>query len=827
MTAFVTIYLRFLFQYAQVQHEHLTGYVSTKEMEGRSDSNVMFDETSTPSVMACESGSAGDPVALGDGVEESSGMLDLPFELYNIQSMNIDDVSNGEMRCKDDNGEMNLSEFADNDSSKAQIEGLVRELPPCYLDIPMPLAELYEEAVGVTTFQDVLRKASEEYAVGNVQQRALTSASIPGTRRLDYDVIMANNERFSADPSNFIQSMNEAAAPRRLNTERILEAFPYANEFPEWDRLCELAKGVCPPLEDSFVPSMEAAKVRTAMNKIQPALDVLANVLVERQEGFVISADVFRGTIKDHELEGHLSEIHHIGKPYFDLGRLLFDYTNLEGATPINSPLLKPKLIEKFGALRMPTLASLYVMAEEMQLIFPKDIINLRKSDVARAFQRMIWSTRASLLMAVLLSSDHVLVPTSMGFGSSAGPYGYGPITRFFEFMHKRIVRNLCIQHPLTKSYIDTLGIIYCDDSLDVGPKSLLEVVGAQSSHVVRVTLGDDAVNDFKDKITTKDTTLGVLSDFETKMAAPGWRAYLKLVYVFFKLLPLSVLPTTKVSLRLLQALGQLSLRYAVYIPVVRSTASSFFAAIRSGRGTHRCLSQRQIDDIFLWRSVLVSAVTHSKLLQTSFSAVISLSKEYRHLAYIRANGVAYSDASGREVTSESVIIREAIGVYVPGRGYLFWEWPLDTVPIACIELLASIIAYLLTNYLLPNVTHCHLYIDNQNAISWSMGKIKTEDTFARNLCCLNSLLQGGWRGCFQSREYIRSKDNRVADAISRRNLDLPELQNIPRYQLEESLINYFLELSKSCESRPLEMLLTQRMMSDLTSSAHFSLWQE
>ena len=107
------------------------------------------------------------------------------------------------------------------------------------------------------------------------------------------------------------------------------------------------------------------------------------------------------------------------------------------------------------------------------------------------------------------------------------------------------------------------------------------------------------------------------------------------------------------------------------------------------------------------------------------------------------------------------------------------------------------------------------------------MGKIKTEDVFARNLCCLNALIQGGLRGCFQSREYIRSKDNRVADAISRRQLDLPELRHIPRYRLEGGLETYFLELCKSCANRPLEMLLTQRMMSDLTSSDCFLLWQE
>jgi hypothetical protein len=510
------------------------------------------------------------------------------------------------------------------------------------------------------------------------------------------------------------------------------------------------------------------------------------------------------------------------------LGRLLFDYSNLEEGTPVNNPLAKPLLAEKFGQLVMPSVASLYTLAEQVEEFFPGEVLHVGKDDVARAFQRMNWSSEASLLISLLLTDELVLVPTSLGFGSSCAPYAYGIVTRFFEFMHKRLVEGLQIEHPVTKLLLTMIGIIYCLDEIKVGSKRILVQMGKLSSRVIRTALGEDAVNGSKSIISTRTTTLGVLSDFANKTAAPGWRAFLKLSYVFYFLLPLQVSVTTKVSLRLIQAIAQLTLRYSTYIPVLRSTASGFFASIRGGKGNHRLLSQRQVDDILLWRSVLFVAVTHAGILQTTFSAVISLSKEYRHLADMISDCVVYSDASGRDSTPITLTpLPEAVGVYVPDVAWLFWEWPEDEIPIACIELLASIIAYMLCNFMLPNTKHCHLYIDNQNAISWSAGRVKTEDYLARNLTCLNSLIQGAYRDCFQSRQYIRSEDNHVADAISRRRFNLPELRNTPRYQLAPELIHFFLKLYRSSESLPLEIVAGQTTMLGLNSLVPFLPWQK
>ena len=87
---------------------------------------------------------------------------------------------------KDLEGEFILSEFAENDSSMKELVSVVL----CSIHTEMPLGEWYEEAVGLHTFVDVLRRATDKYALGNVQQRALISASTPGTRRLNYDAVL-------------------------------------------------------------------------------------------------------------------------------------------------------------------------------------------------------------------------------------------------------------------------------------------------------------------------------------------------------------------------------------------------------------------------------------------------------------------------------------------------------------------------------------------------------------------------------------------------------------------------------------------------------------
>jgi len=683
----------------------------------------------------------------------------------------------------------------------------------------VPLHEFYDEAENVSSILEVISIAQSVFGMTNIKQRAIQKATLPGVLGIDAVQVLNNSEQFQLRPLEFINSLRALNEDRRLSAERILNVFPDASDFPEWERLVSLSTGVRPPLDDDFIPSLNAASVRPAMRHIQPALNALAAVSIAKGESVVLQTHLFRETCHHYNLRAHLSCVHHIGKPDEDLGRFLHDYSNLPEATPINTNKVKSQLPQSFGKLVMPSLAQLYTIVRDVQVCFPHSQLYFHKSDVSRAFQRLIWSLEDTLLMAILLSDDYVLIPLAMGFGSSAAPYAYGVITRFFKYMHQRRIQSLQILHPTHHVPLTELGIIFCDDAINCGPREVLLKEAIESAHVVRTTLGADAVNEMKDELDTCLTTLGVRSDLVTKLCSPSWRAYLKLVYAFFVVLPTQISTSSIIPLKVMQCVAQLAHRYSLHIPWTRATASSFFA---STKGSHPVrLSQRQVDDIYLWRWILTTAVTDASILQTSFDSVIHSAKEFRSEAVGWADVIAYTDASGRE-TRNSIMLPEALGVFLPGVAWLFWEWPGDPSHISNMELLASILGFLLALHMKPNSHHCHIYIDNTNAISWQMGKIKTNHFFSRNLVCFNALVQGVYSGCCQTRQYIPSKANNIADAISRRIFDLPELRDIPSFRLHQNVVDCLIELSKPFENRPLQILLEKHIISALSNSASF-----
>ena len=109
----------------------------------------------------------------------------------------------------DDDDDM-VSDLPSNDTSWSDIQRLLEHIPLCYFDEAFPLSELYEEAMGVNSFRDVIRLASTEFSVGDVQQRAIVSAYVSGTRTLQSDDISRNDELFVADPLKFITSLHES-----------------------------------------------------------------------------------------------------------------------------------------------------------------------------------------------------------------------------------------------------------------------------------------------------------------------------------------------------------------------------------------------------------------------------------------------------------------------------------------------------------------------------------------------------------------------------------------------------------------------------------------
>ena len=122
---------------------------------------------------------------------------------------------------------------------------------------------------------------------------------------------------------------------------------------------------------------------------------------------------------------------------------------------------------------------------------------------------------------------------------------------------------------------------------------------------------------------------------------------------------------------------------------------------------------------------------------------------------------------------------------------------------IAVLEFIAAISAFLFALYLKPSSDHVHLFIDNQNAISWSSGGFKKQSNIVVSLVFINSLLQSSF-GVIQTRSYIQSKNNTHADQISRTSF--VGLDHHLRYSATPQILEFFKSLVDEHGLAPFEI---------------------
>jgi hypothetical protein len=387
--------------------------------------------------------------------------------------------------------------------------------------------------------------------------------------------------------------------------------------------------------------------------------------------------------------------------------------------------------------------------------------------------------------MSVRVAEDLVMVPITWGFGSREAPYAYHPISRYFDWLHCKRMQALGFQQPLSGTFVD--------DTVTMGPLAFLETEVAAHETALQRGLHEHAVNVSKRSVGTRDDVLGVRMDTVSARAGLSNKAYLKLLYVFFVCLPTDILTSTAIPLHTVQCVASLAHCYGKLFPLLRHTASVFYIALR-GRSNDalaaRYFNPRQISTITLWREYLYATHAYSSIASSTLADI--------HYNDPVIGGVSYK-AGGLEVYSDASEI--ALGGYAVDLGWfeitvedLLSDAGLapDTkIPIAYLELIAYIVAYVFGVAMQPTTQHIHVHVDNQNAKSWAAGNFSTTNDIANNCIAANSYVQV-CLGVLQTRSYIRSAANVIADAISR--LRYRHVASTPEYHMG-------LQLRRFCSS--------------------------
>jgi hypothetical protein len=358
---------------------------------------------------------------------------------------------------------------------------------------------------------------------------------------------------------------------------------------------------------------------------------------------------------------------------------------------------------------------------------------------------------------------------------------------------------------------------MYIDDFVWFGPRDFLVSEMSAFTSQVAADIHPEAINREKSSMSSCETVLGIRTDSLNYRCGISLKSFLKLCYLFFIVIPPSLSSSTMLSLHTVQSMSSLCYHNGQYIPLVRFTGSVFFRALCGYSTRARPLNHLQIECVKLWRSYLLFAFSHPSVLASSMYDVYHNNPNtYPISRRAISSPVGYSDSS-----------LLSMGAFVPQLGYcqvhlvdIFSPDVLDSFTIAHYELLAFIIAFLLALFLNSDCrTAIHIFVDNQNALAWSQGRIKTSDNLANILTMSNCFLQVGYNIC-QTRSYIRSQDNVQADQISRQQF--ANSDNLTQFSPSPRLIQFFRELVSQRDPDVSRILQLSHTLRDTTDSSLF-----
>ena len=675
-------------------------------------------------------------------------------------------------------------------------------LPPLHGFFPKShqyhIRDVFGDSFDFRSFQDLVKHSISRFSASDIRSRAIQASVSSPT--VDYNQIARDSLAFEIDPIGTIESYASKSIGQRLNFQFL--SSPVFNDFVDISTLRSIATTVDPIFDPSFSPSTEHAQVRPQLAPLTAPILSLFQTNYAKGEVLLVYRESFIKATSSSGLPSSLSNIWHTEKYMNDLGRLLYDYTNISTGTPVNSDLCRDSYRLKYGRLVYPTTSDYILMLWHAKRIFPGQKIFITKSDVHRAYHRFRWSSKGSLLLALLVSDTIVAIPITGGFGSNGPPFIYDVASRFFQHHHNR--RMLLLDIPVS------LGGTYVDDFAFYGPLSFSMSELQAHETLVNSVLGPSAAH--RSEQSTSLDVIGTRFDSVRDTVGISPKGYLKLVFFFFSVLPADIPLSKKFPLSIFQILAGLTNRYGFFIPLLRHTSHVFYRLLRGPpRSRVRSFSKNSLPFVTLWRAFLFHAFSHAHILSTpTYDYFHNCSDSYNPELLVSTFS-SYSDST-----------LHTIGLYVPLYGWCevsVSDFASDSsFSIAILEFVAVILSFMFAHQLKPDEHSIHLYVDNQNAESWSRGRFHSDSNLLLGLITFNSILQTKL-SVTQTRAYIRSELNTHADSISRKCY--PNSDHIPQYFVTSPILKSLKSLLSTPDPNP---FVVHQILLTISLSEGFSL---
>ena len=628
------------------------------------------------------------------------------------------------------------------------------------------------------SYELLLSAANNLFKPEKFLQRAQTAAQalLDDGLTLDHEAIERN---IASVKSIGLTATIAGAVDKLIASHKVLTPEAVDRMFrddPEYERLRELANGCPVPKPPGFVPNYGRGVSMRTNADADPSLPLLIHAIKDAAAGncIIVPLETAKCAALAEGVPLHVSERFLRDKDSDPLGRPIPDYSHSAHGTPPNHDELKPVIAQKWGDVTHPDISDVARAMNTARAATPVGRVWGSRVDVKAAYTRIALNPCDAPMLATLVAVDHprygtlVSIPIVNQWGAQIAGHAYEVLGRALT---RRADARTATEHGRT-------GVTYVDDRVQFGSRQVIMDEVDNFAADARAAMGDAAINDAKTVTSTRLDTIGWRCDTIQATVAPSPRAVLKLIYVFNVLTAPGITPGSLITVRQLQKLSSLAIRYSRAIVPLRPFSAAF---AKNAGGPHtlksatRHLSRAAFADILAWRRMLeLGSMEPQRLSVKARWLEIDGYPPERQAAI--ADVRVWVDAQGGG----------GIGVYAPGTAWdgckiadttYFKNGIRDQLSNNVLEFF-SIIGIAVVAQAHRN-THLHVYTDNTAVLSWAQ-KQRDESGFhtllLRVLCDVQVAT-----GIQLTASHVAGAANVHADAISR-NFNVPSGQELKNH---------------------------------------------
>jgi hypothetical protein len=375
----------------------------------------------------------------------------------------------------------------------------------------------------------------------------------------------------------------------RLSVDRINSLIDQSD--PEYARLISLANGMKVFTNRSFILNKLPPTIRPLYSRVQGAVNKTIVDLWKDNLVFILSNEEAK---KLGDL--HFSPVHWTKKKGKKSGRYLFDASDSNHGSCLNSQEASDMLQEYYGVIIHPTidklirmiLSFIQRMRIEMGDNFNYEDVVLWKGDLSRAFTLLNFDAEYCKLLACQLTDDKVLIYHTGMFGWTGTPGCFQVPIRVITAEARKLI----------KGSLD----IFVDDSMGVCMKKDLEYDKNVFRSICEKLLGSKAIAEDKWEEGRVLDWIGWRVDLNAQIVTIAKKNFMKTFYHFF-----SCNESEPMNIKQIERLASFSSRYSTILRQMKPFTNCLYSEFVGIRNKHvaKTLTAVGVQAIQVWRSAL------------------------------------------------------------------------------------------------------------------------------------------------------------------------------------------------------------------------------